>query len=154
MGKTLFLVEGDTAPTELLDFCGLLAQEYGAPPGGVFVGPAPAVPPPEMFARGDGIPSVIAARQAEVEETEAQHRARFDEIVRRYSIGWEWRSEPYFSRDAGVHARYADLVVVARPDPAVQTAGPPGLVESLVLASGRPVIVLPPHSTPSGVRRI
>jgi nucleotide-binding universal stress UspA family protein len=70
------------------------------------------------------------------------------------AIGWEWRSEPYFSGDVGVHARYADLAVVARPDPAGQTAGPPGLVESLVLTSGRPVIVIPPRSTASGVRRI
>jgi len=152
--EIIVFVDGETEPTGILEFSGVLAHEYGAHLTGVFMRPAPAVTPPEMFARGDGIPSVIEARQAEVEETEAQHRARFDEIVRRYSIGWEWRSEPYFSSDAGVHARYADLVVVARPDPAVQTAGPPGLVESLVLASGRPVIVLPPHSTASGVRRI
>src|SRR5213078_3728783 len=72
----------------------------------------------------------------------------------RNALGSEWRSVPYFSSDAGVHARYADLAVVARPDPAVQTAGPPGLVESLVLTSGRPVIVLPPHSTASRVRRV
>src|SRR3989475_10937483 len=111
--------------------------------------PAPAVTPPEMFARGEGIPNVIGARQAEVEETEANHRARFDGIVRRYALGWEWRSEPYFSSDVGIHARYADLAVGARPDPAGQSAGPPGRVESLVLTSGRPVIVLPPRSTAS-----
>src|SRR2546425_2268508 len=60
-----------------------------------------------------------------------------------YTTLFRSRSVPYFSGDAGVHARYADLAVVARPDPARQTAGPPGLVESLVLTSGRPVIVLP-----------
>jgi len=97
---------------------------------------------------------VIEARQAEVERIEADHRARFDDIVRRNALGSEWRSVPYFSSDAGVHARYADLAVVARPDPAVQTAGPPGLVESLVLTSGRPVIVVPPHSTASRLSRI
>jgi hypothetical protein len=53
-----------------------------------------------------------------------------------------------------VHAYYADLVVVARPDPAGQTAGPPGLAESLVLTSGRPIIMFPPGSRVSRVRRI
>jgi len=56
--------------------------------------------------------------------------------------------------DVGVHAHYADLAVVARPDSAGATAGPPGLVESLVLTSGRPIIVFPPRGTVSRVRRI
>src|SRR2546430_1146223 len=137
-----------------MEFAGVLAQEYDAHLTGVFMRPAPAVTPPEMFARGTGIPAVIEARQAEVEGIEADHRALFDDIVRRNAVGSEWRSVPYFNSDAGVHARYADLAVVARPDPAGQTAGPPGLVESLVLASGRPVIVLPPRSTASRLSRI
>src|SRR5882762_10478823 len=127
--EIIVFVDGETEPTGILEFAGVLAQEYGAHLTGVFMRPAPAVTPPEMFARGEG-------------------------IVRRYAIGWELRSEPYFSSDVGVHARYADLAVVARPDPAGQSAGPPGLVESLVLTSGRPVIVLPPRSTASGVRRV
>jgi len=137
-----------------MEFAGVLAQEYEAHLTGVFMRPAPALTPPEMFARGTGIPSVIETRQAEVEGIEANHRAVFDDIVRRNALGAEWRSVPYFSGDAGVHARYADLAVVARPDPARQTAGPPGLVESLVLTSGRPVIVLPPRSTASRLGRI
>ena len=154
IGEIVVFVDGYTDPTDIMEFAGVLAQEYDAHLTGVFMRPAPAVTPPEMFVRGTGIPNVIEARQAEVERIEADHRARFDDIVRRNALGSEWRSVPYFSSDAGVHARYADLAVVARPDPAVQTAGPPGLVESLVLTSGRPVIVLPPHSTASRVRRV
>src|SRR2546429_9517063 len=137
-----------------MESAGVLAQEYDAHLTGVLMRPAPALTPPEMFVRGTGIPTVIEARQAEVERIEADHRARFDDIVRRNALGSEWRSVPYFSSDAAVHARYADLAVVARPDPARQTAGPPGLVESLVLTSGRPVIVLPPRSTASRLGRI
>src|SRR5260370_6535955 len=107
-----------------------------------------------MFARGRGIARVIETRQAEGEGIQATHRAVFDDIVRRNALGAEWRSVPYFSGDAGVHARYADLAVGARPDPPRQSAGPPGLVESLVLTSGRPVIVLPPRSTASPLGRI
>src|SRR6267143_5657187 len=154
IGEIVVFVDGQTDPRGIMEFAGVLAQEYDSHLTGVFMRPAPAVTPPEMFARGTGIPNVIEARQAQVEGIEADHRARFDDIVRRNALGSEWRSVPYFSSDAGVHARYADLAVVARPDPAGQSAGPPGLVESLVLTSGRPVIVLPPRTTASGVRRI
>src|SRR5260370_18126028 len=41
-----------------------------------------------------------------------------------------------------------------RPEPAGETAGPPGLAESLVLSSGRPIILFPPRGTVSRVRRI
>ncbi len=61
---------------------------------------------------------------------------------------------PYLSSEVGVHAYYADLVVIPRPEPAGQTAGPPGLAESLVLSSGRPIILFPPRGTVSRVRRI
>src|SRR6266576_2486290 len=154
IGEIVVFVDGYTDPTGIMEFAGVLAQEYDAHLTGVFMRPAPAVTPPEMFVRGTGIPNVIEARQAEVERIEADHRARFDDMVRRNALGSEWRSVPYFSSDAGVHARYADLAVVARPDPEGPTAGPPGLVESLVLTSGRPVIVLPPRSTASRVRRV
>src|SRR2546427_11678016 len=101
-----------------MEFAGVLAQEYDAHLTGVFMRPAPAVTPPEMFARGTGIPAGIEARQAEGEGIEAAHRAPFDDIVRRDAVGAEWSSVPYFHSDAGVHARDPDLAVAARPDPA------------------------------------
>ena len=107
-----------------------------------------------MFARGKGILHVIEAHQAQLDGIEAGHRALFDGIVRRHGIQSEWRSLPHLSRDLEVHAHYADLAVVARPDHAAQTAGPLGLGESLVMTSGRPIIVLPPRGTASRVRRI
>ncbi len=97
---------------------------------------------------------MIETRRTELKAIEADHRALFDDIVRRHGIRSEWRSLPYLSSDVGAHAHYADLAVVARPDPAGQTAGPPGLVESLILTSGRPIIVLPPRGRASRVRRI
>jgi len=61
---------------------------------------------------------------------------------------------PYLSSEVGVHAYYADLVVVGRPESAGQTASPPGLAESLVMSSGRPIIVFPPGGKVSQVRRV
>jgi nucleotide-binding universal stress UspA family protein len=154
LGEIVVFVEGGTPTAGILEFAGVLAQEHGARLIGVFMQPEPAVTPAEMFARGKGIGNVIEAHQSQLEEIEADHRSLFEAVVRRHEIRSEWRSSPYLNSDVGVHAHYADLVVVARPDPAGQAAGPPGLVESLVLSSGRPIIVLPPRSTASRVRRI
>jgi len=53
-----------------------------------------------------------------------------------------------------MQAYYADLVVIAHPEPAGQLPGPSGLAESLILSSGRPIILFPPNHTASRVRRI
>jgi len=85
--------------------------------------------------------STIEAHQAQLEHIEAERRALFDNIVRRHGIRSEWRSLPYLSSEVGVHAYYADLVVIAPPGVCWSDGRPPGLAESLVLSSGRPIIV-------------
>jgi hypothetical protein len=64
------------------------------------------------------------------------------------------RPLPSFSSDVGVHAYYADVVVIAQPRPEGRTDRPPGLAESLILTSGRPIIMFPSVSTVSRIRRI
>src|SRR5260370_3548616 len=133
-----------------------MAREHGAGIMSVFRQPEPTVTPAETFARGKGMQSVIEVHRAQLERIEAQHHAQFEDIVRRHGIRpeSEWRSLPYLSSEVGVHAYYADLVVIARPESAGETAGPPSLAESLVLSSGRPIIMFPPRGTVSQVRRI
>jgi nucleotide-binding universal stress UspA family protein len=152
--EIVVFIDGRTEATGILEFAGILAQEHGARLSSVFIQPEPAATPTEMFARGEGILNVIEVHQAQIEGIEANHRAQFEDIVRRHEIRSEWRSLPYLSSEVGVHAYYADLVVIARPESAGQTAGPPGLAESLVLSSGRPIIVFPPRGMASRVRRI
>jgi hypothetical protein len=147
-------IDGRTENSSILEFASGLAAEQGARLITVFMQPEPAAAPPEMFARGEGIPNVIEAHQEQIEGIEANHRAEFEDIVRRHGIRAEWRSLPYLSSEVGVHAYYADLVVIARPKSPGQTAGPPGLAESLVLSSGQPVILFPPRGTVSRARRI
>ncbi len=134
----------------------MLAQEHDARLISVFIQPEPIVTPAETFARGKGMQSTIEVHRAQLERIEAQRHAQFEDIVRRHGIRpeSEWRSLPYLSSEVGVHAYYADLVVIARPESAGETAGPPGLAESLVLSSGRPIIMFPPRGTVSQVRRI
>src|SRR5580700_16049 len=154
LGEIVVFIDGHTETSRILEFAGTLAQEHGARLISVFIQPEPAATPPQMFARGQGIPKVIEAHEAQLQHIEADHRGQFEDIVRRHGIRSEWRSLPYLSSEVGVHAYYADLVVIARPESAGQTAGPPGLAESLVLSSGRPIIVFPPRATVSQVRRI
>jgi nucleotide-binding universal stress UspA family protein len=152
--EVVVFIDGRTETSGLLEFAGILAQEHGARLISVFMQPEPAATPPEMFARGEGILNVIKVHQAQIEGIEADHRAQFEDIVRRHEIRSEWRSLPYLSSEVGAHAYYADLVLIARPESPGQTPGPPGLAESLVLSSGRPIILFPPRGTASRLRRI
>jgi nucleotide-binding universal stress UspA family protein len=147
-------IDGRTETTSILEFAGLLAEEHSARMIVVFMQPSTAVTTAQSFARGKGIEDVIKAQDARLEHIEADHRTKFEGIARRHGIRSEWRSVPYLSDEVAVNAYYADLVVTARPDPDAHTASPPGLAESLVLSSGRPVIVFPPRSTVSRIRRI
>jgi len=156
LGEIVVFIDGHAKAAGILEFAGVLAEEHGARLISVFMQPEPPITPAQTFARGKGMLSLIEERRAQPEGIEADYRALFDDTVRRYGIRSEseWRSLPYLSSEVGVHAYYADLVVIARPEPAGQTAGPPGLAESLVLSSGRPIILFPPSGTVSRVRRI
>lgn len=137
-----------------LAFSLALASEHGAHLTGVFLQPEPQVSPAATFSRGQGIDDVISAYQAQLGSIEAESRASFEDGGRRHGVPNEWRLIPHLDTDGcAVHARYGDLAVVARRD-ATDRQGPPGLVECLVLTSGRPTIVLPPRSTAPGLSRV
>jgi nucleotide-binding universal stress UspA family protein len=152
--EIVIFIDGRTETASILEFAGTLAQEHGARLISVFMQPEPTITPAETFARGEGMRSTIEVHRARLERIEADYRTQFEDIVRRHGIASEWRSLPYLSSEVGVHAYYADLVIVARPESAGQTAGPPGLAESLVMSSGRPIILFPPRSKVSQVRRV
>src|SRR5260370_6472358 len=154
LGEIVAFIDGSAESAGILEFAGVLAEEHGARLISVFMQPEPANTPADTFARGKGMLSLIEVHRAQLEGIEADDRALFDDIVRRHGIRSEWRSLPYLSSELGVHAYYADLVVVARPESAGQTASPPGLAESLVMSSGRPIIVFPPHHALSRINRI
>src|SRR5207245_3970146 len=124
--EIVVFLDGRTKAKGILEFAGVLAQEHGAHLIGVFIQPEPTVTPPETFARGTGIVGVIEAHRAQLEAIEADHRALFEDIVRREGIRSEWRALSYSSSDVAEHAHYADLAVIARADPANQLGGPCG----------------------------
>lgn len=154
LGEIVVFLDGQSGAAGILEFAGELAQEHGARLMGVFVQPEPAVTPAETFARGKGIGEVVEAHRSEVAGIEAECRALFEKVVRRHELRSEWRSLSHFNTEVGVHAYYADLVVIGRPEAEAKTGGFPGLAESLVLSSGRPIILFPPRGTVSEIRRI
>lgn len=156
VGEIVVFIDGNTEATGILGFAGVLAEEHGAHLIGVFMQPEPTVTTAQTFARGKGIQEVMEVQDQEIKRIEEKHRGLFEDTVRRHGVqqGSEWRSLPYLSSEVGVHAYYADLVIIARPESVGHTAGPPGLAESLVLSSGRPIILFPPRGTVSRVRRV
>lgn len=155
LGEIVVFIDGGTEAPSILEFAGVLAEEHGAHLIGVFMQPEPTITTAQTFARGKAIQEVVEVQDREIKGIEAHHRTLFEDAVRRHGLqsGSEWRSLPALSSEVGVHAYYADLVIISRPERAGQTAGPPGLAESLVLSSGRPIILFPPRSAVSRVRR-
>jgi nucleotide-binding universal stress UspA family protein len=155
LGEIVVFTDNRSDAASILEFAGLLAEENGARLINVFIQPAPAITPPQTFARGTLIQDVIETHQSQLESIEGRQRARFDNVVRRHGIpASEWRSVSHWSTEVAVHAYYADLVIVARPRPIDQTSDQPGLAESLVSSSGRPIILFPLSGVASRVRRI
>ena len=131
-----------------------LAQEHRARLRGVLVEPAHVFSHAEMFARGPAMDDVIVSGEGRLERAEEEERERFIATVKRHGIGGEWRrARSYMAAEVALHARCADLVVVALEDGA-QRGRDLDLPESLVLTCGRPVVILPPQGASGPLRRI
>lgn len=154
--EIVVFIDGHTKAGGILEFSGELAEEHGARLIGVFLQPEPTITPAETLARGTGMLRVIESHDSQLERIDADYRALFGDIVRRHGLRpeSEWRSLPHFSSEVGAYAYYADVVVVAQPRPDGRTDCPPSLAESLILTSGRPIIMFPSVSTVSRIRRI
>src|SRR3989442_921661 len=141
--EIVVFIDGRTQTPGILEFAGMLAQEHGARLISVFMQPEPTVTPAETFARGKGMQSTIEVHRAQLERIDADYRALFWDIVRRHGLppDSEWRSLPYFSGEVGVHAYYADVVVIGKPQPDGRTDRAPGLAESPLLTSHPPIIL-------------
>jgi nucleotide-binding universal stress UspA family protein len=131
-----------------------LAREHGAHLTGAFVCPFLLTAGGAAYVRGRAIKELLAGYDGEIATLEKARRELFERASRREGLAAEWRAirQP-LTESIVVHARYADLVVAARPvleSPEAPTVVP----ESLVFASGRPVILLPSEAPPTLGRRI
>ena len=105
------------------------------------------ISPPEMPAYIMAyIPAEVLDKQAaDAAAAAAEFEARFRDLCEREGLSHEWRQQEGNSRTvAGLHARYADIVVIGQTAPADERAeGTDGLADELVLSCGRPVLVIP-----------
>ena len=72
-------------------------------------------------------------------------RGSFEEFLRKSSVKGEWRCvEGLAAETVAVHARYADLAIVGQRDPKyLALPGEFHVPETVILDSGRPVLVIP-----------
>ncbi|MBL6614165.1 MAG: universal stress protein [Reyranella sp.] len=119
-----------------------LAKRHGAHLIGAHVR-APITPP--VFSDGT-VPaeSVLDAFEAAAKSEEAAASSAFTAAIKSAGLSTEWCvAEGYADAVLGERARYADLLVLGQTDPDAATRSPPALPESVVLASGKPAIVVP-----------
>jgi nucleotide-binding universal stress UspA family protein len=106
--------------------------------------------PPEVPIRGGAeIARVIQDLQRRLREEAERTQALFRDHAARAGIRFEWRAVEGRVRETAIlHARYSDLTIVAQGldlDPEPEEVA--SLPEELVLAVGRPVLVVPRYGS-------
>jgi nucleotide-binding universal stress UspA family protein len=148
-------VDGRREGREIVEFAARLCQEHGAHLTGAFVWPPLVSDGSAAYVRGAAIQELIASSEAELSLLEKSLRDSFERAARRSGLRAEWRPIRHpLTEDMVAHARYADLAIVGRPDPACCDAIPLDLPQTLVLASGRPLLLLPRELPAATGRRI
>ncbi len=119
-----------------------LAARHDAHLTGVYVKTEARIPGYIRAELGDD----LLARQAALAATAlADAERRFNEAARRQNVAAEWRCvEGAPVAALGLHARYADVLIAGQHDPSGDDGSDePGMPERLILAAGRPVLVVP-----------
>lgn len=80
-----------------------------------------------------------------VKQNEAASSQAFASIARAKTVTSEWRAQDgYADQVLALNARYADLTVIGQNDPGARRLSPPSdLPESVALATGRGILVVP-----------
>jgi len=100
---------------------------------------------PAFTDAGPAMDSLYRTYEAVVKADEAKAAAAFNEAVGSKGYSGEWRvTDGYVEEVMVAHARFADLVIVGQAEPDNQPVGTPSdLAEEVVLASARPVLIVP-----------
>lgn len=123
-----------------------LAQRFGA-----YLTAVQIVPLPEEPLAYE--PSVVAGVWAHLlgaarEEAQSEH-ARLEAHLQTLAVANQARSVEAQQRDLGrvaaLHARYADLAIMSRPDEEILRAVRFEMAEGVLLHSGRPALIIPPN---------
>lgn len=144
MGYKTILVHCDADPKvhRRLAVAADLAQRQGAHLVGVHA--RPPFEAPIFFEGGPAMNGFFAAYEAGVKADAEAAQAAFDKALKGRHLSHEWRTvDGFIDAELAIQARYADLTIVGQTDPDAQTPTPGDLPESVVLATGRPMLVVP-----------
>jgi len=130
--------------TELVDAAVMLARETGAHVSGLYVVPAVQVYPSVGF---EAAPQVFEGNRSFFKENAARVKQAFEEAMRREGLSHDFHQidarTPVIADEVVAAGRVADLVIVSATNPEEITGVERDFVEQVVMALGRPVIVLP-----------
>jgi len=125
-----------------IDFAASVAARFGAHLTGLFISPAPEVPP---MVDPPAAAALLVQQEMEI-QADAQARAHdlFMRLVTGRGVTPEWRvAEGEPGHVATLHARYADLTVIGQIAEDEPTVVPVDLPERVVMGAGRPVLMVP-----------
>ena len=149
--KTLLVhVDDSERCVQRVEAASRIALDAGARLVGVYLVPTPEMTPSLSALLPD---SVVDQRLAETGEAQQRAEQRFRAAAGDTGLtAHDWRAPSGDPAHAiAAHARGADLVVIGQPDPGEGDAAfAAGLANAAILASGRPVLVIPYVGTQGG----
>ena len=141
--KTI-LAHCDASPKigQRLDIAAELARRHSARLVGVYV--RTPIDVPAFFDGPMPTNALFAAYEAAAKDAETAAVAAFAKATKGNHLPIEWRVvDGDVDEQLALQARYADLLVLGQTDPQSEAPAPPALPKSVVLASGRPALVVP-----------
>jgi nucleotide-binding universal stress UspA family protein len=119
-----------------------LAQQQGAHLVGFHA--RPPFQTPVFFDGGFPMDDFFKSYEAAVKADLAVASAAFEKATKGRHLSTEWRVvDGFVENDLAIQARYADLLVLGQADPESSLPTPTDLPETVALASGRPVLMVP-----------
>jgi nucleotide-binding universal stress UspA family protein len=138
-----------------IEWAAALAHDHGAHLIGVFLWPPSVGGAMDAYVRGEAIKRMLEEHAAEGASLEQRQRRMFERAAKQHGLQAEWRVIRHEALEECIaQARHADLALVARSDSVGRGDMPPNLAESMVLASGRPVLLLPPEAPSHAISRV
>lgn len=149
------LADGGPEDAGTIEYAARLAGVHEAHLTGAFVFPLLRAAGPDAFVAGAAIRQLVESLDSESVRLERAAHACFERAAGAAGVATEWRTiRSLSSQEFVTHARYADIAVVSRPVRGGERGCPVALAQSLVFASGRPVILVPPRAPSTTASRV
>jgi len=141
----LVVLDSETASRERMRLAVSLAESFAAHLVGLYPLPLPEVPRHLGYYDPALLDPLLRELQEKSQELSDKEREAFEHVASLSGLSAEWRAvEAGMGSDTALHARYVDLTILGQLDP---DRGDADLIrprpEHVILASGRPVLVVP-----------